>query len=263
MYYELYLDVLFLENLLLDYLLLGLLSAILKCRSPRLRRLAAAALGGAGVCLLYALSLNGTVLGAVLLYGVLGTLMVRLGLSVHGKRPFLYAVALLYVCSLLLGGIFQWMEARIRLPVYPFLFFSLAGYAVLTLCMRGLLSFRQRRQVLYRAVLLWRGRSWELTGLLDTGNQLFDPLLGRPVSLLSKELAEELKKEGAPAFHPIPYHSVGKKHGLLPVFAAEGLQIYLPDGEELWVERPLFGVPEEPLSSEKEYQLILHPELVG
>ena len=50
MYYELYLDVLFLENLLADYLLLGLLKRMLKCQAGRLRRMLGAAVGSLGVC---------------------------------------------------------------------------------------------------------------------------------------------------------------------------------------------------------------------
>ena len=42
MYYELYLDVLFLQNLLADYLLLTILKGSLKCQAGRLRRLAEA-----------------------------------------------------------------------------------------------------------------------------------------------------------------------------------------------------------------------------
>ena len=55
MQYELYLDVLFLENLLVDYLLLSLLKEILKSPAGRLRRLLGAALGSMGVCGLYLL----------------------------------------------------------------------------------------------------------------------------------------------------------------------------------------------------------------
>lgn len=263
MYYKLYIDVLFLENLLLDYLLLGLLSALLRCSTTRLRRGLAAALGSVGVCLLYLFSLNGTLVGSLFLYVGLSTAMVRLGLSIRGGRPLVRSVALLYVCSLLLGGIFQWLQTRIRVPVYSFLFFSMASFGLLTLCMRGLMQVRLRRQTLYRVILTFRGKNLELKGLLDTGNQLRDPLLGGPVSLMTKETVKELAGDEEIRFHPVPYHSVGRARGLLPVFAADSMEIYLSGGEQRHIEKPLLGVPDEPLSSEKEYQLILHPELLG
>ena len=53
MYYELYIDVWFLRNLLMDFLLLSLLQRILKCPAGKLRRLGAAEIGSTGVCLLY------------------------------------------------------------------------------------------------------------------------------------------------------------------------------------------------------------------
>ena len=147
--------------------------------------------------------------------------------------------------------------------MYPFLFASLGSFALLTLCMKVLLRARLRRQTLYKVTLGFRGRSLALAGLLDTGNQLRDPMLGGPVSMVAKETARELAQGEELLLHPIPYHSVGKAHGLLPVFAADFLEILLPDGERRRIERPLLGIPDEPLSSEKEYQMILHPELLG
>ena len=83
MYYELYLDVLFLENLLADYLLLSLLKRILKCPAGRLRRLAGAALGSAGVCGLYLFAIESTFVGRLLIYVIFSTVMVKIGLGIR------------------------------------------------------------------------------------------------------------------------------------------------------------------------------------
>ena len=55
MYYVLYIDVLFLQNLLLDYLLLTVTARLLKLSPGRIRRLLAAGLGSLLLCLVYAL----------------------------------------------------------------------------------------------------------------------------------------------------------------------------------------------------------------
>ena len=86
MYYELYLDVLFLQNLLADYLLLTILKKSLKCQAGRLRRLAGAAVGSLGVCGVYLFSIESTWIGRLLIYIIFSTVMVSIGLGIRDWR---------------------------------------------------------------------------------------------------------------------------------------------------------------------------------
>lgn len=260
MYYTLYIDELFLENLLLDYLLLTVIGRTLKLPSGRLRRLSGAALGSLGLCLLYAFSLERTWMGAVLLYGVLAGLMVGLGLRPGSRALFGKAAVLLYLCSFLLGGIFQWLQTCFFVPAYPFLFFSLISFWILSAGMNWLMRFQRRESRTARVTLRFHGRSVCLKGLFDTGNALRDPIFGRPVNILEEKRQKELCGEDEVVFYPIPFHSIGESHGLLPAFYADSMRLELPDGRRYEISRPLLGVTKEPLSSEKEYEIILHPE---
>ena len=62
-------------------------------------------------------------------------------------------------------------------------------------------------------------------------------------------------------FYYIPYHAVGKTNGLLPGCSIDYLRIDL-DGEARIVKKPVLGICAEQVSSQKRYQMILHPQLL-
>ena len=110
MYYELYIDVLFLENLILDYLLLCLVRRILGCFTTKRRIWLAAFLGSASFCVLCWFSLLGTAPGMLISHLGLSVLMVKLAYRIRGYRPRLEAVGMLFMWSVVLGGSVLWVE---------------------------------------------------------------------------------------------------------------------------------------------------------
>ena len=262
MYYELYLDVLFLENLLADYLILSILRRILKCSAGRLRRLLGAALGSAGVCGLYLFSMEGTFTGNLLIYVLFSTVMVKIGLDIRDFPTCGKAVVLLYISSFLLGGIYQWVQSCVRLPLYPFAGFTLISYWILSVCMDWLLGFQERSRNIFEGEIGYHGRSIHVKGLLDTGNHLRDPVFQKPVSILIECKKQELCKDEEPLCQMIPFHSLGESNGILPAFFADYLYIYRKDGSKKQIERPLIGITKEPLSSQNDYDMIAHPDLL-
>ena len=97
---------------------------------------------------------------------------------------------------------------------------------------------------------------------MDSGNSLYDPFTGQPVCLVEKETAEKLGLLQKPEkIHIIPYHSIGKQHGLLQAEAVE--EMYLEkDGQERRIKQVMLAVSPQRLSAAGRYQLILHPALL-
>lgn len=68
-----------------------------------------------------------------------------------------------------------------------------------------------------------------MTGLVDTGNQLTEPLTGRAVSILSPGQAEKLLTAGWETERGmclIPYHSIGKSGWMKAVIADRMETVY-------------------------------------
>ena len=89
-----------------------------------------------------------------------------------------------------------------------------------------------------------------------------DPIFKKPVCILTANRKRELCGEEEPMYQMVPFHSIGEQNGMLPAFFADYLSIRRKDGSEKRVERPLIGITKEPLSSQKEYDMILHPEVL-
>ncbi|MFB4211041.1 sigma-E processing peptidase SpoIIGA [Shouchella sp. JSM 1781072] len=119
--------------------------------------------------------------------------------------------------------------------------------------------------------------TFETRGLVDTGNQLKDPLTRAPVMIIEAHLLHPLlgkqqtddmlnmeTKENHPFMHRIrlvPYKAVGQKQPYLTAFKPDQVTIYYGD-EQFVTKRVLLGLYGEALSAEGQYQTIIHPQLV-
>ena len=93
-YYEFYIDVFFVVNLVMDFLLLRLVNRVLKGTATPLRSLAGAALGAVGICVITLLPLSSPYIRVLLSHGVLGILMVWVGCCCRSWRKLFTGILL-------------------------------------------------------------------------------------------------------------------------------------------------------------------------
>ena len=153
-----------------------------------------------------------------------------------------------------------------------------AGYGTARLLWNCRRRAKAETKYLYDVTLQKGTKKILLKGLLDSGNQLTDPLTDRPVHitdyneicrLLSEaEIQEldgfldmELCGQGDALFRYIPYHSVGEGRGILPAITLDSMEI--KHGESAWnTKRVLVAVSRRAVSSGGKYQMILHPRIL-
>lgn len=155
---------------------------------------------------------------------------------------------------IMFGGLFQLLKNILFPQHFTFyiwiISFLLTGL-LLILIIFNIINVKKKSQYIYRIRLIRDDKIIENRVFLDTGNRLRDSLLGRPVMLLSEEIAEkiltdkeinfvkEYKKKGYIdyqnpivlnsqkniCFHEIAYKSVGKTSGRLLCFIVESVEI--------------------------------------
>ena len=103
-----------------------------------------------------------------------------------------------------------------------------------------------------------------VNALVDSGNSLIEPISGKPVSVVEQTIIAGLWKEDA-LYRAIPYHSVGKKKGILKAYCLPELKIEI-GGILKSCENVYVAVCEESVASQESesnpIRMILNPDLL-
>lgn len=259
MYYELYVDVLFLVNFMMDYILLLIVRKMLKCSATHANVCLGATIGSLLTCIVVILPIPYPFIKLILFHLVVNTCMIRAGLKIKTIRHFVKAYIMLYIGSFLLGGIMEIFQAYVKFGAL-FLMIAIAGYYTV-LGIWKFMSYIQRWNQCHCKVELYLGHGkYEINGMIDTGNGLRDPISGLPVSILDRTTAKRLLgEERVENVRYIPYQTIGKKAGVLPVLQIDKMCVYRDT--ECWTSQPLIGISEEERFAGGEYEMILNPNL--
>jgi stage II sporulation protein GA (sporulation sigma-E factor processing peptidase) len=292
-----YADMVFLLNLCIDGLILWLTAAIRRQPTPYWRMATAAVIGATyAVWHLWQPFTLAYTFGGKLLVSVL---MVGVAMGVKGPLHFLRNLGVFYLISFVTGGgmfaLHYLLGAGLETGGGVFTIdasgwgspvswvFVLAAFPLVWLYAR--VSFRslQERQVLHdylaTVAITVAGKRLECVGLIDTGNQLRDPISRTPVMIvevgpvsdaLPRELIDLAKSRDwnslGTALPPewltrvrlVPYRGAAGDGGMMLAFKPDRVDVHQ---KGTWVEseRVLIGLDAGRLSSDGSYQAILHP----
>lgn len=226
MHYELYVDSLFLVNFVMNLYLLMLVNHSIQHIAAPLRLIGGAALGA--VCFLLPFLVPAPAwlkLGAGILIGTAG--MLRVSFPVRGFRMFLKLLEKLLLYSFGMGGGLLFLIRclpGIRNFMTGILGILGAG-GVLFLLLSRMKTGWNLQEGLCRATLSREGKRVTVNALIDSGNSLVEPISGKPVCVVDAEIYERLWESGAQGFRAIPYHSIGKRKGILQGYPLSGLSV--------------------------------------
>lgn len=266
MHYELYVDSLFFINFIMNlYLLILVDRSTLRTATPG--RLAAGAAVGAA-CFLLPFAGGGPVplkLGAGLAAGTVGMLCVTF--PVKNLRMFLRLLERLALYSFGLGGLMLFLIKSL-----PFAREEITG--VLGLAGAGGLAFlafcrlpfgAKGKNGLCRATLCCGGTQMSVNALIDSGNGLAEPISGKPVCVVGKEVFGQLMGDADMPFRAIPYHSIGRKRGIMKGYLLPELRLEV-DGLERKFVQVYVAVSENEISGAEDagaesVKMIINPRL--
>ena len=102
-----------------------------------------------------------------------------------------------------------------------------------------------------------------IDGLRDTGNDLREPVTGKPVSIVEKDILREYYKDNyqeIKGLYVIPFNSVGKSNGILYGVKIEKL-IIESKSKKFIKNNTIVAAYDGKLSVGDKYEMILHREL--
>lgn len=266
MYYEIFIDVFFLTNMVLDYFLLRIINQLMKCSATHFRSWLGSILGALGVSLLIIWPGKHILLNTILVHVVINTIMVKFGCKINHWRRLIQGILLLYAASFLCGGMLLILRRYIGAQgLLTFLFLSTISYLLITAGIQVYTYLKKRNSHIYEVVLYASGKQKKVKGLYDTGNRLTDPFNRKPVSIVDKSVAAELFPEEAVMEqykpHYIPFKSVGCDHGVILTVTLDYLYLR-GEGTDLVIHQPMIAWALDNGLLSKDYQMILNPDLI-
>ena len=177
-----YIDLVFLVNIVLDFILLMSVSVILT-RNTKLIRLVLGSLTG-GVSTL-ALFINITSTLSIILKIILGLLMVLTTFGYHNIKYTFNNLFYLYTLSFSVGGVMYLLMDK---PYYNYIVLIIDFIIVLSLYIKMIKKYQVSYSNYYKVKITIKDKDYDLVGFLDTGNKLYDTYKRRPVVILDKKI---------------------------------------------------------------------------
>ena len=258
MYYELYIDMFFLVNFIMDILVLSVAKKILKCPASYGNICLGAMTGAALTCLAIFIPLSAGVGKFMIFYGLISILMTGTGLRIRIHQGFLQACIVVYISAFMIGGVFSCMTQYMRKSAVFFVF-AWISYVLVSGIRKFLVTMDRTQQVECEVLLINKASKVKVKAMIDTGNRLRDDITGKPVSIISKPTADILWKEmPIEGLRYIPYRTIEGKGGILPMLSVEKICLY--QEKEIWLSEILVAICEDSICKGK-YEMILSPHV--
>ena len=263
--YEVYIEKVFVINLVLNIFILILTAKTLKLVVPNLRILIGGVIGAFGYCLILPLPVTYSVKVLIGLIPV-SILMAKITYKTVGFKNVLRQTGYLFIYAFLTGAIMLFILQHVPLA-------GLYTDKVLVILILGYVVFvavdffhkwnRQHQENVFTKVSIPCGlEEITVTALIDTGNGLIEPISKKPVTILEEtvwELIEPLKKPEKTKV--IPYHSIESTKGIMTGYEIETIYIE-HSGQRIKCENVIIAQAPGRISASGEYQMILNPQML-
>ncbi|TYP54934.1 sigma-E processing peptidase SpoIIGA [Thermosediminibacter litoriperuensis] len=294
-----YFDVVFIINFLMNFTILWLVKLILKLNAGNLRFVAGALLGN--LFLLEVFFPTGALLQTIPGKIIVSILMVLIAFYPLSFSEFIKALGFFYFVSFMVGGgafaLFYLINAEraftgsllvnnISVPWWILLVSSAFLFVFFKFMWPLIYRILSRDSFIVPMTILFGERQFKIKALIDTGNDLRDPISNYPViivefsvledffpqeirTLMMKEPGENLEditravsnSYWAARIRIIPFSSIGKNKGLMVGFKPDRVIINF-DNKVYEIKNAVLGIYHKVLSPQGTYRALLNPELL-
>lgn len=293
-----YLDVIWLDNLVMNFIILWTVKKVSR-NNTRLWRLWASAVIGA----FYAVS---TILPAFELFNnfwikiLFSVIIVLAAYKTIKLDDFIKLIGLFYLVNFIFGGaalgIYYFFDSSLDIKggafyikSFPVKILVFSSVFVIIAC-RSLWPLIKakldNKNFYYTVELIFDDSSVVVEALMDTGNELIDPITHKPVMIVQfnkiksimpdsiKRIYMELKEENldyiteavgnspwVKRFRMIPYKAVGKANGILIAYKPDKIRVLIG---ETWeeIKDVLVAVYNKELSTNNDYHAVINPQII-
>ncbi|WP_026485539.1 sigma-E processing peptidase SpoIIGA [Caldanaerobius polysaccharolyticus] len=284
-----YADVLFMENVILNYVILSLTARWGKFSYKWYKLLSASAVGSLYAVVMYLPSMS-------FMRGFTPKILLSMLIIVVAFTPsrlidFFRQMTVFYMITFAFGGcsIALYYLAGNNQAVVDGVYYSIVGAFFAAIVVKASLNYintkihKDRLSLILKIVV--DGKSNEMTALVDTGNSLYEPLSRWPVVVVEFKRVEKLLPESIKELYLkglekdltsltlaladtdwmsrvriVPFSSLGRENGVLLGFKPDSIFIKGPEEKE--IKNVVVAIYNNTLSKNQEYGALLHPDIL-
>ena len=293
-----YLDVVLLENLCMNYIILFALGYILKLKRKHFRIVISAFIGGVYSILAYIHLME--IYSNIIVKIIISIVMVYIAYIPKSAKELFKELIFFYLISFAFGGCAFallyfikpeeiLMKNGVLVGTYPIkiaILGGIVGFILLSISFYIIKRKINRKNIYCNLIIYFEKKSIDINALIDTGNMLKDPISNMPVIVVEKEslkallpeeilgntenifngnvensLYEEFNLKYLSKFKVIPFKSLGRENGLLLGFKVDKVLIKTEE-KELEIENVIVGIYKGRLSKNNEYSALIGLDII-
>lgn len=195
---KIYIDLFFLFNAIMDFIIITGVGIILKRRSNYIRILLSSLVGGViSLCLFT--NINNILVDII---GIM--IMVFISYGYKNIRYYINNIIYAYIISILIGGVIYLFQVKVTSDsIISYLIIIVIAIEVLVLYIKEIKKIKDNYNNYYKVNIYFKDKEKiSVVGFLDTGNNLYDPYKKRPIILLDNKYIREDN------YILVPYHTL-------------------------------------------------------
>lgn len=288
-----YIDVVLIENLCMNYIILFATSYILKIKVNHIRLIISALLGGIYAILAYMQILE--IYSNIFMKIILSIVMIYIAYNPKNIKKLVKQIVIFYLTSFVFGGcafaLLYFVKPEEILMIngsyigtYPIkiaILGGIVGFTTTVIAFKIVKAKLNRKDMFCQIEIYFNEQSVKTKAIIDTGNMLKDPITRLPVIVVEKdilsrilpykilnnleriiggdvpnEIYEDENLEYIKRFRVIPFSSIGKQNGLLLGFKADKIITNIDDNEET-INNVIVGIYNNKLSKKNNYSALI------
>ena len=291
-----YLDIIIVENLIMNYIILYATGLISKSKISHLRIFLASAIGAIYAVMVYISKLH--IYSNMLLKIILSIIIVFVAFYPQNVKKMWKQLVLFYLTTFTFGGVATYLiyvlkpqNIVIKNGMYAGIYVlkvifigAIIGTIILIIAFRFAKNKITKKDMICKVKIKLNGKEVVLDTMVDTGNMLKEPLTGNPVVVVEKtslydlmpkeilnntesilggdfeKIPEDIKNDYISRLKIIPFSSLGKQNGMLIGIKPEKLKVINEQAEEE-KDNAIIGIYNKSLTKRGEYNALIGIDL--
>ena len=294
-----YLDVVLIENLCMNYIILFATGYILKIEIKHIRIIISALLGGIYSVAAYLQILE--IYSNILLKIILSIVMVYIAYNSKNIKQIIKQLLFFYLITFVFGGCAFallyfikpeqiLMRNGVYIGTYPLkivILGGIVGFTITVIAFKYAKMKINKKNMFCELEIYFENKKINTIALIDTGNMLKDPITSMPVIVVEKsilknvlpdiiidnlnkiiggdvpkEVYEDKNLNYITKFRVIPFSSIGKENGLLLGFKSNKIKISTQEEGQKVIENVIVGIYDHSLSKKNNYFALVGFEIL-